>query len=122
MTREQKQEFTLRISRANPTEMVAILYKMLECYVQDAGAALEKEDGTDFRESLRRAKNCLGELMNSLDMRYEPAPALLSLCGYCIRRLTSAELRDRSARMDYRNRSCTFHRNRRFYHRQKRKA
>ena len=95
MTREQKQEFTLRISRANPTEMVAILYKMLECYVQDAGAALEKEDGTDVRESLRRAKNCLGELRSSLDMRYEPAPALLSLCGYCIRRLTSAELRNK---------------------------
>ncbi|MGN0401609.1 MAG: flagellar protein FliS [Acetatifactor sp.] len=93
MTRERKQEFTLRISQANPTEMVSILYEMLVCYVQDGKTALENGETGCFKESMRKAKGCLGELMNSLDMRYEPAPALLSLCGYCVRRLTAAELR-----------------------------
>ena len=31
--------------------------------------------------------------MNSLNFKYEPAPALLSLCGYCLRKLTAAELK-----------------------------
>ena len=33
--------------------------------------------------------------MNSLNLEYEPAPALLSLCGFCVRRLAAAELRRR---------------------------
>lgn len=93
MTSEQKQAFTLRITQANPTDMVVILYEMLLCYVQDGRNALEKQEEIIFRESLRKARGCLGELMNSLDMRYEPAPALLGLCGYCVRMLTVAELR-----------------------------
>lgn len=83
----------MRISQANPTDMVVILYEMLLCYVKDGRDALERQDEGAFRESLRKAGGCLGELMHSLDMRYEPAPALLSLCGYCVRMLTVAELR-----------------------------
>lgn len=93
MTREQKQEFTLKVSNANPTEMVVILYEMLLCYLQDGRSALEGKDEREFREAIRKARRCLGELMNSLNLEYEPAPALLSLCGFCVRRLVVAELR-----------------------------
>lgn len=93
MTREQKQDFTRRISQANPTDMVVILYEMLICYVQDGRNAMERQEDEEVHESLRKAGGCLGELMNSLDLRYEPAPALLGLCGYCVRMLTIAELR-----------------------------
>ena len=82
MTREQKQEFTLRISQANPTELVVILYEMLLCYLQESREALDREDEREFREALRKARGCLGELMNSLNLKYQPAPALLSLCGF----------------------------------------
>ncbi len=93
MTREKKQEFTLRISQANPTELVVILYEMLLCYLEDGRTALEQGEDNEFREAIRKAKGCLGELMNSLNFKYEPAPALLSLCGYCLRKLTVAELK-----------------------------
>lgn len=93
MTRERKQEFTLRISQANPTELVVILYEMLLCYIGDGAEALEKKDDGELHEALRKAKGCLNELMNSLNLKYEPAPALLSLCGFCIGRLTASELR-----------------------------
>lgn len=39
MTREQKQGFTLRITQANPTQMIVILYEMTLCYVRDAKTA-----------------------------------------------------------------------------------
>lgn len=100
MTREQKQEFTLRISQANPTEMVVILYEMLLCYLQDGREAIEKEDENEFRQAIRKAKGCLSELMNSLNLKYEPAPALLSLCGFCVGRLAAAELKKSQGPLD----------------------
>lgn len=93
MTRERKQEFTLRIAQANPTELVVILYEMLLCYIEDGAAALEEEKEGELREAVRKARGCLRELMNSLNMQYEPAPAILSLCGFCMGRLTASELR-----------------------------
>lgn len=91
MTSAQKQEFTLRISQANSTQMVVILYEMLLCYVRDGQTALEQENEAELHAAIRRARGCVGELMNSLNMQYEPAPALLGLYGFCMRRLAAAE-------------------------------
>ena len=40
MTDDLKQAFTLRISQANKSQMVVILYEMLLAYVQDAEVAI----------------------------------------------------------------------------------
>lgn len=95
MTREQKQEFTLRISQANSTEMIVILYEMLLCYVEDGKEAIEHQEKESLKGAVRKAKACLGELIHSLHLQYEPAPALLGLCGFCIRQLTIAEIREK---------------------------
>lgn len=91
MTNVEKKDFTLRISQANSTQMIVILYEMLLCYIRDGKTALEQEDGEGLCAAIRRAKGCVGELMNSLNLQYEPAPALLGLYGFCIRRLAAAE-------------------------------
>ena len=91
MTREQKQGFTLRITQANPTQMIVILYEMTLCYVRDAKTALECGQTTELHDAVRRARGCIGELMDSLNLKYQPAPALLGLYGFCIRRLAAAE-------------------------------
>ena len=44
MTRELKQQYTLRISQANKTQMVVILYEMLLIYVEEAMQAHEQGD------------------------------------------------------------------------------
>lgn len=95
MKKEDKQQFTLRITQANPTQLVVILYEMLLCYLEDASAALAEEpDHADaFREAIRKARGCLNELMASLHMEYEPAPALLQLYLFCLRRLALGEQR-----------------------------
>ena len=41
MTDDLKQAFTLRISQANKSQMVVILYEMLLAYVQDAEVAIK---------------------------------------------------------------------------------
>ncbi|WP_251206978.1 flagellar export chaperone FliS [Acetatifactor aquisgranensis] len=98
MKKEDKQQFTLRITQANSTQLVVILYEMLLCYLEDAAEALAEDKETkgepdSFREAVRKARGCLNELIGSLHMQYEPAPALMQLYLFCIRRLALGEQR-----------------------------
>jgi flagellar protein FliS len=92
MTKECKQQFTLRITQANKTEMIVILYEMILTYLSDAEAGLEKGEIAVFREALRRTRGCFGELLASLNLEYELAVRLLSLYLYCNRELTKADI------------------------------
>lgn len=110
MKKEDRQRFTLRITQANSTELVVILYEMLLCYLEDAenalreeasgGNSVKKEASADkgalpdsFREAVRKARGCLNELIESLNLKYEPAAELLQLYMFCIRRLALGEAR-----------------------------
>lgn len=100
MTKECKQQFTLRITQANPTQLVVILYEMLLCYLEEAKEALCIQDKSAFQEASRKARGCINELMQSLHMEYEPAPSLLQLYLYCIRRLAACELHKQPKAID----------------------
>ncbi len=93
MTNEVKQQFTLRISQANPTEMVVILYEMLLCYLEEGRNALGNGDILAFKEANRKSRGCVNELLQSLNLKYEPAPALQQLYLFSIRRLALAEVK-----------------------------
>lgn len=93
MTKECKQQFTLRITQANKTEMIVILYEMLLSYLEDAQTGLEKGELTEFREALRKVRGCLGELVTSLNLEYSLAARLLSLYLYCNREIIRADCR-----------------------------
>lgn len=92
MKKEDKQRFTLKITQANPTEMVVILYEMLLCYLED-GIETVETDEVLFHEAARKARGCLNELLASLHMEYEPAQSLMRLYLFCIRRLALGEAR-----------------------------
>jgi len=89
MTKEQKQQFTLRISRANSTELIVILYEMLLSYLLEMRENAGNEQ--NFHDAARKARNCLNELLNSLHPQYEPATSLKQLYLFCIRRLAVSE-------------------------------
>lgn len=98
MTKEQKQIYTLRISEANKTELVVILYDMLLDYVKEAEDAMDLQNSdtdnrNEIKEAVRKARGCLKELMNSLDLQYEISGNLLSLYVYANRQLVMAEIR-----------------------------
>ena len=98
MKKEDKQQFTRRITQANPTELVVILYEMLLCYLEDANTALaesetDSREAGSFHEAVRNARGCLNELLYSLDLNYEPAPTLQRLYLFCLRRLARGEQR-----------------------------
>ncbi len=93
MTKECKQQFTLRITQANKTEMIVILYEMLLVYLDEAEKAHEQAAISEYREALRKVKGCLDELQASLNLDYELALRLFSLYMYCNRELIKADIR-----------------------------
>mgnify|MGYP003297288079 CR=1 FL=1 len=94
MTKELKQQFTLKISQANKTGLVVILYEMMLIYLEEATLAHQKEDTADFRLSIKRARACLHELMSSLHFEYAISGNLLQLYTYADRQLTKADIRN----------------------------
>ena len=90
MTDQRKKEFSLRITQANKTELIVILYEMYLDYLGEAENAVQ--DRKAFREAIRKARNCLNELMNSLNFDYETAYHLFQLYLYVSREMTSADL------------------------------
>lgn len=100
MKDELKQQFALRITQANKTELVVILYEMFLTYLEDAKDDLHHGDTKTYRLNLQRARGCLKELMGSLHYEYEPAPTLLKLYIYVSGLLVTADLHNEEKDLD----------------------
>ncbi len=100
MTKELKQQFTLKISQANKTGLVVILYEMMLIYLEEATLAYEKEDISLFRLSVKRARACLHELMSSLNFEYAIAGNLLQLYTFADRQMIKADVRSSAKELD----------------------
>lgn len=68
MTQEKKQEFTLKITQANKTQMITILYEMIIDYLDDAMDEISIGQKSDGEKSLLKAQNCLDELIRSVNL------------------------------------------------------
>ena len=79
MTSEKKQEFTLRITNANKTQMITILYEILMCYADEAIDLLAAGKRDEAASAIDKAQSCIDELIRSLDLRYELAKNLHKL-------------------------------------------
>lgn len=90
MRDDLKKDFTRRIAQANPVSMITILYDMTLTYLEDAKTAFAEKRERDFTQEIHRAQDCLMELLSSLTMKYEPAPALRELYLYMHRELAKA--------------------------------
>ena len=87
MTKECKQQFTLRITQANSTQLIVILYEMTLQYLADGEQAV---DDAGLVEAVHRARGCIKELLNR---EYSPAGELSRLYLFCLRRLAVCEVR-----------------------------
>lgn len=100
MTKECKQQFTLRITQANSTQLIVILYEITLQYLADGEQAAGE---AELVEAIHKARGCVKELLNSLHREYSPAGELSRLYLYCLRRLAACEVRrDRAILEDVR--------------------
>lgn len=90
MTKELKQEYTLRISQANKTQLITILYEMVLLYIDEAEEALDTGNRMEYKSAIRKIRGCMDELTASLNFDYELAQNLLQLYLYVNRELVKA--------------------------------
>lgn len=91
MTGEMKRSFVARISQANRTGLVVILYEMTDVYLEDALNSMEEESQEKIDLAFSRVRGCINELMNSLYMEYEMAQNMMSLYVFCLKRLVYSQ-------------------------------
>lgn len=100
MTKELKQEYTLKITQANKTQLITILYEMLMIYTSEAKDAHKADDRMGFREGIRKARGCVNELLASLNFDYGLAMNFMQLYLYVNRELVRAEVRNVTEPLD----------------------
>lgn len=92
MTRELKQEYTLRIAQANKTQLITILYEMVLIYIDEAEEALSADNRTVYKNAIQKIRGCVNELTASLNLEYDVAQNLLQLYLYVNRELVQASM------------------------------
>lgn len=96
MTKDQISGYTLRISNANRTEIIVILYDIFFTYIEEAKKALTDDkdvSGTKdsgYHKALRGAALVLRHLEDSLDFSYEVSSSLFPLYDFAERSLAKA--------------------------------
>ena len=92
MTKEKQQEFTMRISQANRTELLVVTYDILNEETETAVKSAEAGNLDEYRSSLKSAQRYLAELMSTLDYNYPISVELLRLYEYVQRVLVKSDV------------------------------
>lgn len=87
MTKEQKQDFTRRITQANRSELVLIKFEMLFVYIDDICEDFQKEDQQQMTNHIRYADAVLKSFQETLNFQYEIAGRLYALYDFHRRQL-----------------------------------
>ena len=105
MTQEKIHAYTRKISMANKTQLITILYEMVLDYISEAEDFLEIGDDKGFSEGLSKAMNCIDELIHSLNMNYELGNNLLALYLFEKRQILIATARKSDEELEHVNRT-----------------
>ena len=93
MTKEQKQDFTRRITQANRSGLVLIKYEMLFVYIEDIQKAFQKKDQRELTNYVHYADAILKSFQETLDFQYELAGQLFALYDFHRRQLAKVLVR-----------------------------
>ncbi len=93
MDKELIQNYTLKISQANKSEIIVILYELADLYIGDALAAFEKGDHASFKNNCAYAGRCVADLLEALDFSYELAYPLMRLYIFTNKEISLAAIK-----------------------------
>jgi len=100
MTTEKKQMFTRKITQANRTQLVVIVYEMLLTYLEDADSAHKAGDRDEYVRNIDLARGCIAEMRAGLNFQYDLAKNLFSIYCYADRALAKARYRYRAQQLE----------------------
>ncbi len=100
MDKESKKIYTTRISQANRSELVVIIYELMLGSLTEAKEALDREDFDTADVELKRAQGFLCELRGSLDFQFPVSYRLVSLYRYVNEQLVKSITRRKDVNLD----------------------
>ena len=93
MTKEKKQEYTLKITRANRSQLIVIVYELALSYLDDAIKAFDDGDNEGFKNNSSYANKCVGDLLEALDFNYEPSYPLMRIYVFVSKQISLAPIK-----------------------------
>lgn len=71
MKKEVLQEYAARVTQANRSELVVIIYEAVLSSIAEGKVCMQENRIEEARSEIARARGMITELMNSLDMQYD---------------------------------------------------
>lgn len=93
MTKEQINEFSMRINQSNRTQIVVITYEIIINYLDTAKESFDNDDIDNFVFNVRKARQFLNQLSSVLDFKYGIAKELMSIYMFANECLVSSEVK-----------------------------
>lgn len=90
MTKEKKQEFAMRVTQANQSELTVIIYDIIFECIEVAQKAIQEEDKGKVKDEISLARQFLNQLMGSLDYQYAISFELMPLYTFVDKKLAEA--------------------------------
>lgn len=84
MKKDLIQDFTLRISNANRSELVVIKFDMFDEYVESAVSALDSGDNALWKKEVKSCIGLIDSFKNTLDFKYDISDDLFLIYQYCV--------------------------------------
>ena len=100
MTKEQINEFSMRISQSNKTQIVVVTFEIIINYIDSALEAMHKDKTDDFVFNVKKARQFVNQLSTSLDFRYGIAVELMNLYLFANDCLLKSELRKQNVELE----------------------
>ena len=91
MTKEEIQEYSLRITQGNRSDLVAVTYDIILKYLNDARAEYQSGEKEQFVLFIKKANDFLAELMRALDLQYPMSRNLMSIYRFVQKNLLQAQ-------------------------------
>lgn len=91
MTKEELQEYSLRITQGNRSDLVVVTYDVILKYLKDAKTAYQAGETEHFVLYMKKANEFLVELMRALDLKYPVSGNLMSIYRFVQKMFLRAE-------------------------------
>ena len=93
MTNETIQYYTRKIADSNPTEIIVIVYELIENYLDEAIMSAKEDNFETFNSYIDKASKCINDLVESLDLQHEIARNLMSIYMFVNKELSVAKVK-----------------------------
>lgn len=97
MDNEKNREYTARISQANRSELVVIIFELFMYSIDEAEELFNEEKKDEAVRYMRKAQDCVAQLRRSLNFDYEIAYNLSDLYKYVHRLIVPSIIKGESA-------------------------